>query len=135
MSHSYSLIYTLNIPLYTTLRFHPSVVLLGIAQPNEKIKEKQRFTSNLPLIQPHPPLNHSLPYQADCSKGSIPMTAPTQTLPPLPPLKAREYNYQTTSNRIQDALDKKPHMEWYPNSFQRAATNKTQQLREILVWL
>ena len=73
-----------------SLSFYHSVFLPVIAHPNDTKKKKERVTSHLPLIHPNTPFLHHPPSQAACSEGSIPMTAPTHTLPPLPPLKARE---------------------------------------------
>ena len=82
--------------------FHPCFVLPGIAQTNDTIKKKDRVTSHLPLINPNYPFHPRPPSQAVCPKGLIPMTAPTQNLPALLPLKARKYDSRTASYRIQD---------------------------------
>ena len=77
--------------------------------------EKKRVTSHLTLIQPNPPLHPSPPSKAACSKGSIPMTVPTQNTLTLPPLKDGEYNSRTASGRIQEISEKNPWREWDPD--------------------
>ena len=71
------------------------------------------------------------------SPKSIPMIAPTQTptSPSLPPLKTGEYNPRTASDRIRDASEKKPRMEWDPELVRGAVTNYAQHLRYVLIRL
>ena len=99
------------------LSFRPPFVRPGIAQPNYTIKKKERVKSHLPLNHLNPPFPPRPSYEAACSKGLNPMTSPIQTLPPLPPLKAGEYDSRTASNQIRDASEKKLWREWDTNSF------------------
>ena len=63
-----------------SLSFRPSVVLPGIAQPNDTINKK-RFTYHLPLIHPNLTFHRRPTSQVAYYEGLIAMTAPTQTLP------------------------------------------------------
>ena len=96
-------------------------------------KEKERVTSHPPLIHPKPPFRPFPPSQAACSEGSIPMTASTQTPPPLPPLKSGEYDSRTASDQNRDVLEKKPWKGWDPNYFRRSVTKYAWHLQDVLI--
>ena len=92
-----------------------------------------RVISHVPFIHPNPPFHTCLPYEVACSEGYIPMTALTHTSPPLPHLKAREYDFRNATDWIQEASDKKPGRKWDTDSLWRAVTNYTQHLQDFLI--